>query len=364
MTSAGTGFPPVFVVSTGRCGSTFLSEILDRHPHVLSISEFLFSMEPEVFPPGPISGSALADKLSRIDPIVSAALRHRIEPPEFRYPVDGGGRFSRETGVPALATIALPHLGGDPDALYAEIVSFARARPSAPIGEQYAALFEWLRERLGKDRWVERTGGSLQYVAELRAAFPDARFIHLYRDGRETAISMSKRDNFRLMFAGVEIEHLAGVNPFTMSDPPELPNLPYPLSHLLPGSFDPTALADLEVPLERYGLHWSSVILRGLRSLRAVAPDRVMPLAYEDLVSAPDQALDRVAAFLELDVPTGWKEEAAAHARLQPSNWVRLPENDRERLDAACRIANRRLYGPAGPPVLVGDVGAGATTTG
>ena len=30
--------PPVFVLSTGRCGSTMVSDILNRHPDVLSIS--------------------------------------------------------------------------------------------------------------------------------------------------------------------------------------------------------------------------------------------------------------------------------------------------------------------------------------
>jgi hypothetical protein len=32
--------PPVFVVGTGRCGSTLVSNILRAHPGVLSLSEF------------------------------------------------------------------------------------------------------------------------------------------------------------------------------------------------------------------------------------------------------------------------------------------------------------------------------------
>ena len=357
------GRPPYFVVSTGRCGSTFLSEILSRHPGVLSISEFLFSMEPDVFPAGMVSGPQLAHKLSRRDPLITVALQNRVEPSEFRYPIDEGHRFDREHGVPAVAAITLPHLGADPDAMYDEIVAFAERRPSATIGQHYAALFEWLRERLDRDLWVERTGGSLQYIPHLMEHFPGSRLIHLFRDGRETAISMSKRDNFRLMFAGVEIERLTGVNPFTTADPPELTGLPYPLSHLLPGSFDIAALRDLDVPLERFGLHWSSVILRGLRHLRGVDPERVLPIAYETLVLEPVVVVDQIAEFLGIEPTEGWIDWAAGAARRPPSNWPGLPEPDRSRLDAACRIANGRMYGPGGPPVLThGDTfGASAT---
>lgn len=36
--------PPVFIVGTGRCGSTMLSNMLRKHPDVLSLSEFLVAV--------------------------------------------------------------------------------------------------------------------------------------------------------------------------------------------------------------------------------------------------------------------------------------------------------------------------------
>jgi hypothetical protein len=33
--------------------------------------------------------------------------------------------------------------------------------------------------------WVERSGGSLLYMSQLADLFRDAKFGHLYRDGRE-----------------------------------------------------------------------------------------------------------------------------------------------------------------------------------
>ena len=35
---------PTFIVGTGRCGSTMLSNMLREHPKVLSLSEFLPSL--------------------------------------------------------------------------------------------------------------------------------------------------------------------------------------------------------------------------------------------------------------------------------------------------------------------------------
>jgi hypothetical protein len=343
--------PPYFVISTGRCGSTFLSEILGRDPKVLSVSEFLFSMGPEPFPPGEVPGSRVAEMFARTDPITSLALAEHEEPSEFRYPVDAGLRFDRETGVPAIATITLPFLTPDPDPLYDNLIAFAASLPLAPISRHYAAIFDWLRSAFGRDVWVERSGGSLHWLPILMQEFPDARFIHLFRDGRETAISMSKRHSFRLMLIGLEIQRLTGVNPYTTVTPPPMRDLPEPFSRMLPGSFDFDTFRNYEIPLERFGLHWASTILRGLRHLRRVEPERLLSISYEHLVSDPGDTLSRMATFLGLDVSEGWIASSAKAARRQPSNWLSLPELERGRLHAACRIANARLYGSDGPPV-------------
>jgi Sulfotransferase domain len=346
---SGAGRPPCFVVNTGRCGSTFLSEILLRHPAVLSLSEFLVSMEPDPFPGGEVSGRAFAEMLARIDPVATLALEQREEPVEFRYPVDAGLRFDRRSGVPAVLGIALPSLTGDPDPVFDDLVAFAGSLPAATIESQYTSVFERLRARFGGEIWVERSGGSIQYLPQLLERFPDARYVHLYRDGRETAISMRTRPNFRLMFIGADIERASGVNPFKMVSPPHL-DLPEPLARLQPATFDFAAFHRYDVPLERYGLHWSSSELRGLRTFRKVDPDRVLPLAYEDLVGDPRRSLERLAEFLSIEPSEDWIAWSISAASPPAPRWPTLPEPERGRLDAACRIANGRLYGPSGPP--------------
>ena len=43
--------PGVFVVSTGHCGSTMLSNMLRLNPEILSLSEFLALLLPDPLPP-------------------------------------------------------------------------------------------------------------------------------------------------------------------------------------------------------------------------------------------------------------------------------------------------------------------------
>ena len=49
-------------------------------------------------------------------------------------------------------------------------------------------------ERRGKPRWVEKTGSNGYYLAEILALYPEARVIHLVRDGRDVVCSLLKRD--------------------------------------------------------------------------------------------------------------------------------------------------------------------------
>ena len=42
---SGMSIPPVIILNSGRCGSTMLSDVLNRHPRILSLSEF-FSLRP------------------------------------------------------------------------------------------------------------------------------------------------------------------------------------------------------------------------------------------------------------------------------------------------------------------------------
>ena len=58
MSAAKPPIPPVFVVNTGRCGSTLMSRMLALHPAILSISEFLAALTSEALTADRLDGEA------------------------------------------------------------------------------------------------------------------------------------------------------------------------------------------------------------------------------------------------------------------------------------------------------------------
>src|SRR4030095_2100696 len=52
--------------------------------------------------------------------------------------------------------------------------------------------------RHGRPHWSARSGSSIEYLPALAEAFPEARFVHLHRDGPETALSMREHHAYRL----------------------------------------------------------------------------------------------------------------------------------------------------------------------
>lgn len=68
---------------------------------------------------------------------------------------------------------------------------------AAEIGVHYRRRFNLLALHLGKRVCVERSGASLLYADRLVASFPAAKYVHLYRRGVETALSMSRHTFFR-----------------------------------------------------------------------------------------------------------------------------------------------------------------------
>ena len=64
-----------------------------------------------------------------------------------------------------------------------------RLRPGMTTGAAIAAVFETYANGRGKARWGDKTPLYMQYLPLLERLFPDARFVHLVRDGRDAALS-------------------------------------------------------------------------------------------------------------------------------------------------------------------------------
>jgi hypothetical protein len=66
----------------------------------------------------------------------------------------------------------------------------ARLEPLTP-GDALRAFYRLYAERAGKPRWGDKTPGYLRRMRKIERALPEARFIHLIRDGRDVAVSIT-----------------------------------------------------------------------------------------------------------------------------------------------------------------------------
>jgi sulfotransferase family protein len=140
----GTG-PPVIVLGVRRSGTTLLRVMLDRNPEL-----------------------AVPDESYFVPPL---ALRHRT-------PVDVEAFVDDLRRLPTLVEWGL-----SPAAVQ------ARLRPGMTTGEAVAAVFSAYAAERGKARWGDKTPLYMQHLDVLERLFPDARYVHLIRDGHDAALS-------------------------------------------------------------------------------------------------------------------------------------------------------------------------------
>ena len=112
------------------------------------------------------------------------------------------------------------------------------------------AFFELYAEREGKPRWGDKTPNYVKRMTQIEKFIPEARFIHMIRDGRDAALSRFKR---------------------LLKDPP---------------------------PMDTVAERW----VRKIEGARADAEklNHYIEVSYEDLVRDTETQLRRVAEFLEL----------------------------------------------------------------
>jgi hypothetical protein len=144
-----------------------------------------------------------------------------------------------------------------------------RLRPGMPPGEAIAAVYETHAARRGKSRWGDKTPMYMQHLRLLERLFPDARFVHLIRDGRDAALS------FLAMPDGIVTRTWAH-----------------------PGS--PAAFA----------CQWRSEVAAARRLGRRVGAGRYLEVRYERLVADPEEELRRICALAGLAFEPGMLDYA------------------------------------------------------
>ncbi len=220
--------PAPFIVGAARSGTTLLRTMLDAHSDVTMISESGFVPK-------------LAETI-RSEPVTA----------------------ERVVKVMAAAK-PLSDYGLDEDALRGRFERLDDLKAAAVLREFY----ETLNEQNGTSRWGDETPAYLKRMRRIQRALSEARFIHVIRDGRDTAAAK-------------------------------------------PGELDPGKALTI-------GQRWEKKVTSARQQEHLI--EHYLEVRYEDLIGDPEGVLRRVCEFLELEFEPGMvnpPERAAIEAELGP----------------------------------------------
>lgn len=147
--------PPFFIVGHPRSGTTLLQILLDAHPNI-------------VIPPE----SHIFVRFSEI----------------FNHYGDLSQAYNRQLLVQDILNDEQIKLWN----LDISASDFCRQLKDFSVKGIISCLFELYAQRDGKHQWGDKTPQHALYLQEIKATFPNAKFIHLIRDGRDVSESLKR----------------------------------------------------------------------------------------------------------------------------------------------------------------------------
>ena len=233
MTVARQSVFPVFLGS-GRSGTTLLRTIFDGHPDLAVANEPQFM-------------GTVARQRKRLE---SAG----FDATAFLETVSNNPNYQR--------------LGLDQSKVKESIIA---ANPTN-VADGVRVVLGMFAESEGKSLYGDKTPGYVVQIPELAEMFPEARFVHLIRDGRNVALSYIERP------------------------------------------WGPSTVGEA-------ALYWRSRVSRGRAAGKALGGDRYLEARYENLVNDPETEVRRMCAFLGLDfAPEMLQYEQAAERFIASSH--------------------------------------------
>jgi hypothetical protein len=217
-------------------------------------------------------------------------------PPETAFVVQfiraaGRLRFGPETATKAIVEDR-HRRWGDFGLEPAQLLERFRGLEPFNAADALRCFYELYCERLGKRRWGDKTPGYLIHMRLIQDALPEARFIHMIRDGRDAGLSQNARRARR---------------------------------------------GGRTMPARELAPRWRKRIL----DARAAAAELsgYLEIRFEDLVADPEPALRRACALIELDYdPAMLDYHERAEERLEEAAAVPASRGRPER-EAGERVA-------------------------
>lgn len=168
--------------------------------------------------------------------------------------------------------------------------------------------------------WGDSSNKLSWLIPDLAALMPEAKFVHLVRDGRKVAGSY-----FRKLFAECYDDRSTAIlqahydNPLRSPAPPPEKKYWWPV----PRKADPLAAAVRRFDqFQRIAWHWAEINRVIVAGLEHLPREHSLFVRLEDLYAFPDE-VERLFGFLQLPY-----EQRFAHAFARPHN-VNRPEDER-----------------------------------
>ena len=254
------GAPAPFVVGVGRSGTTLLRMMLDAHPEL-----------------------AIPPETHFVNPLIQAS---------------GRIRFTRRDRLPGRSSTTSADAGTTSASTRASCWRASRRSsrstpptPCAPSTALYA-------DKHGKSRWGDKTPDYVRKMKKIQKTLPEARFIHVIRDGRDAGLSQ----NARMIKRGKP------------------------------------------VPPREMARRWRKRIIKSREDAAAISAEDYLEVRYEDLVADTEVVLRRVCELVELDYdPVMLRYHERASERLQEMAGA-LPANQgRPEREAGERVAAHEM---------------------
>jgi len=268
--------PVVFIVGCPRSGTTLLRRIVSAHPQIVITPEahwipLWFEKRRGLTPEGLVTPKLISELL-------------------------GHGKF------------ALFRLGRE------ELMTLAGSGEPMPYATFVTGIFGLYGKARGKQLVGNKTPDSVRRMDTLHKLWPQARFVHLIRDGRDVALSLMNWPN---------------------------------VQNKKPGTF-PTWK---DAPVSTAAFWWELNVRRGREAGEWLGPELYREMRYESLVAHPESECVALCNFLSLEYDAAMLHHHEAPGKAGPGpgaghdrepitsglrNWrAQMPADDIERFEAA-----------------------------
>jgi putative sulfotransferase len=308
------------ILSSGRCGSTLLSDLIADEPQTLSVQESLITRSLDRWSSDEkITGAEYWRLLCRPSLQWETIVRIGAIAGEVRYPASG--RWGRNlAALPAIAIATLPGICDDPDSLFDLLDARVPDFPAQAIAQHHVMFLDFLASLGQRRRWVERSGGSSALAEPLLEKIDFDKVVYLTRETADTASSMSRHPNFQFATIRTALLFQCGFDPYNEftplsgrrgSDRPVPPDM----QCLLPEQLTRATLTDRGGRVEQHKLILAGMSYTAEVALAKYPPRQLLRMRYEDLVAAPRQQLTGLGEFLGFADPRGWAARSAGRVR-------------------------------------------------